>query len=360
MRIERKGSVPKLTPRLERFFIEALGGESLDDILPAQARKADFRCLRGLLAVELKTLEQDASERLENLTAELSQRPDWPAFYGSAPVESFLKHLGDAEEVKSRFTERIGRAIKHHVSKADKQLAAHEAAFSRQNMVKMMVLANEDHGIYDPGMVAYLTKQVLFRQENGSLRYPHIDAVIFISERHATSFEDQIALPIVCIDGRSMINAPWKGDVIEMFMRRWARWNGVELYHSDLHDLQTQRFRAVDHIPEQMKRHEQSQLEYKRMPYMAGFTTEQLRERFDEIICVCSLGFIKNSPLKPSDHAVRQSFSSMSHVTLEMGRRGIPRTQFAYDAARLAAAARRLQLPGDVVQWFENDLGRAG
>ena len=67
-----------------------------------------------------------------------------------------------------------------------------------------------------------------------------------------------------------------------MFMRRWARWNGVELCNSDLNDLQTQRFRAVDHIPEQMKRYEHWQLEYKRMPYMANFTADQLRERFDE------------------------------------------------------------------------------
>jgi hypothetical protein len=69
MRIERKGTVAKLTPRLERFFIKALGGESLDDILHAEARKADFRCLRGLLAIELKTLEQDGARRIDNLTA---------------------------------------------------------------------------------------------------------------------------------------------------------------------------------------------------------------------------------------------------------------------------------------------------
>jgi hypothetical protein len=359
MRIERKGPVAKLTPRLERFFIEALGGESLDHILHAEARKADFRCLRGLLAIELKTLKQDASQRIDNLMAELSQRPDWPTFYGSVPIESALKHVDAPEEVKRLFMDRIGRAIKDHVSKADKQLAAHEATFPRKNMLKVMVLANEDHAIYDPGMVAYLIQRLLLRKENGSFVYPHIDAVIFITERHATALEDQIAFPIVCIDGHSMTSVPWKGKVIEMFMTRWAKWNGTGLGHSDLHDLQNQRFRAVDHIPEQMKRHEHWELEYKRMPYMASFTAEQLRERFDEIICITSLSFIKDSPLKPSDDAVRSSLSSMSHVTLEMGWRGIPRTQFVCDAARLAAAARRLHLPTDVIGWFENDMGRA-
>jgi hypothetical protein len=356
LRIERKGPVAKLTPRLERFFIEALGGESLDDILHAEARKADFRCFRGLLAIELKTLEQDASQRIDNLTAELSQRPDWPAFYGSVPIESLFKHVRDPEKVKLRFMDRIGRAIKDHVSKADKQLAAHEAAFPRKNMVKVVVLANEDHEIYDPAMVAYLTQRVLLRQENGSLLYPHIDAVIFITERHATALDDQIAFPMVCIDGRSMTSAPWKSDIVEMFMSRWARSNGAGLYHSDLH---THKFQVVGHIPEHMKRHEHWELEYKRMPYMVGFTAEQLRERFDEIICVASLRFIKDSPLKPSDDAIKWNLSSMSHITLEMGWRGIPITQFTCDAERLAAAARRLHLPSDVVDWFENRMGQA-
>lgn len=356
MRIERKGPVAKLTPRLKRFIVEALGGESLDAILAPDVRKADFRCLRGLLAVELKTLEEDASQRIENLTAELSQSPDWPVFYGSAPIEPFLKHIQDPEKAKRRFVDRIGRAIEDHVSKADKQLAAHEMTFPRKNMLKVMVLANEDHAIYDPGMVAYLTQRHLLRRKNGSLLYPHIDVVIFITERHATALDDQIAFPILCIDGYFLTNAPWKNDVIEMFTTRWARWNGAELYHSD---LQAHKFQAVDHIPEQMKRHEQWELEYKRMPYMSVFTAEQLRERFDEIFCISSLRFIKDSPLKPRDDAVNWSLSSMSHITLEMGWRGIPITQFMYEAKRLAAAARRLDLPRDVVDWFENDMGRA-
>jgi hypothetical protein len=356
MRIERKGPVAKLTPRLERFFIEALGGESLDDILHPEARRADFRCLRGLLAIELKTFEQGASQRLDNLTAELSQRPDWPAFYGSAPIEPFLKHMQDPKQVKRRFVDRIGRAVKDHVNKADKQLAAHEATFPRKNMLKLMVLANEDHEIYDPAMVRYLTQKILFRQENGCLLYPHIDAVIFFTERHATSLDDQIAFPILCIDGHPMTSAPWKSEVINILMARWARWNGAELHHSD---LQAHKFQAIDNIPEHMKRNEHWQLEYKRMPYLAGFTEEQMRERFDEIICVSSLRFFKNSPLKPSDDAVSWSLSSMSHIMLEMGWRRIPITQFIYDAERLAAAARRLQLPRDVIDWFENDMGQA-
>lgn len=346
----------KLTPRLERFFVEALGGEALDDVQHAEARKADFKCLRGLLAVEIKSLEEDASERMDNLTDELRERPDWPIFLGSAPMQSFLKHIQKPEEIKHRLVDRIGRAIRNHMRKANKQLAAHEATFPRKNMVKVMVLANEDHEIYAPEMVAYLVHHLLLRQRNGTPLYPNIDAVIFLSERHAAPVNRQIAFPILCIEGESIENAAWKRDVTETFLTRWAKWNGVPLHHSD---PRTQKFTTIDHIPEQMKRYEQWELDYKRRSYMSDFTDEQLRERFDEITCVSSLAFIKDSPLKPSRDVIMWSMSSMSHMMLEMGWRGIPVTQFRYGPERLAAAARRLHLPTNVVGWFESDMGRA-
>ena len=83
--------------------------------------------------------------------------------------------------MKRRFMDRIGRAVKDHVSKADKQLAAHAVAFPRKNMLRLVVLANEDHEVYDPEVMAYLTQRLLLRRHNGALLYPHIDAVIFLA-----------------------------------------------------------------------------------------------------------------------------------------------------------------------------------
>src|SRR5690606_38040408 len=121
MRIERKGQVARLTPRLERFFLEAHRGVALDDLQHAEARKADVKCLNGLLAIELKSLEEDASERMDNLTDEFRERPDWPIFLGSAPFESFFKHVSEPQVVRWRVIDRIGRTIKNHMRKANKQ-----------------------------------------------------------------------------------------------------------------------------------------------------------------------------------------------------------------------------------------------
>ncbi len=71
---------------------------------------------------------------------------------------------------------------------------------------------------------------------------------------------------------------------------------------------------------------------------MSAFTKEQVRERFEEVICISSLAFVKGSPLKPDGDAVSWSMSSMSHLMLEMGWRSIAVTEFQYTPERLAAA----------------------
>ncbi len=231
--------------------MEALRGEDLDKIQHPQERKADFRCLGGVLAVELKTLEDDGSERIDNLTDELRERPDWPTFIGSAPKQSFIAHLEGAEEVKRQFVSRIGRAIRQHLRKANKQLAAHEVAFPRKNLVKVMLLANEDHEIYDPEMVAYIVQHLLMRTDNSQRLYPNVDAVLFFSERHATKIHGSIAFPIVCVEGASIESTLWKRDVVDLLMSRWADWNGAPLFHANPAE---QKFSTIDHIPESMKR----------------------------------------------------------------------------------------------------------
>ncbi|MEO1017946.1 MAG: hypothetical protein AAFY56_09660, partial [Pseudomonadota bacterium] len=182
MRFERTGKVDPLSPKWRAFLLEALGGIDLDETQSAEARRPDFACLSGLLVVEMKTLEEDGSERMENLTKELQNRPDWPEFYGSAPVQAMAHHMDDPEAVIRKFIDRMGRAIINHLKKANKQLGAHAAAFPRKNQVRVMLLINEDHELFEPAAVTYVLRHALQRRENGKPLYPNIDAVIYTTE----------------------------------------------------------------------------------------------------------------------------------------------------------------------------------
>lgn len=353
MRIERKGQVEKLTPSVERFLVEALRGVSMDDPENSEIRRVDFSCLSGLLAIEVKSLEDDASERMSNLTDELQERDDWPVFLGSAPVQSFIKHLEDSAKVERKVFDRIGRAIKNHIHKANKQLAAHSVSNPRQNTVRVVFLINEDHEIYDPKTVAFIVQKLLLRVEKGALLYPNIDAVIFKTERHATAMDSQIAFPIVSIEGLPVERAIWKRDILDLILRRWGVWNGRPVHYVDDNSAD---FETIDHIPEKMKRYENWELDYRRNRYMRDFTKDELRDRFDEIMAVSTLKFVKGSPETPNDEAVTWSMSSMSHMMLEMGWRGTPITDFPQEPKRLALAAKRLRFSEKAAVWISNDF----
>lgn len=323
----------------------------MDDPENSEIRRVDFSCLNGLLAIEIKSLEDDASERMGNLTEELRERDDWPVFLGSAPMKSFIRHLEDSEKVERKVFDRIGRAIKNHIHKANKQLEAHSASNPRKNTVRVVFLINEDHEIYDPKNVAFIVQKLLLREEKGELLYPNIDAVIFQSERHVMAMGCQITFPIVCIEGAPIEQAVWKRDVLDLILQRWGVWAGRPMHYAD--DISTD-FHTVEHIPEKMKRYEKWELDYRRNRYMKKLTKVELRDRFDEIMAVSTLKFVKGSPETPIDEAVTWSMSSMSHIMLEMGWRGVPVTDFPQEPRRLSLAARRLGFSEKAATWLKN------
>jgi hypothetical protein len=201
MRIERTGNVPRLTPRVEKFLREKLLGVPIDETVHPEAERADFLCLDKTLIVELKTLEDDASERLHNVVEGLRQRPDWPIFYGAVSVDAYLENLGEeAEPIRRKLVDRLGRSIVRHLHKADHQLKS-ETARVGGDPVRLLLLVNEDHADYDPQIVAYVIMRELQKLVAASVEAVGIDGVIYLSERHATVEGQQLVLPLVAIRG---------------------------------------------------------------------------------------------------------------------------------------------------------------
>jgi hypothetical protein len=330
-------------------MIEALGGISMDDLRSPEESRIDYVCLNGLLAVEVKTLDEDASERLGNLTDELSKRPDWPIFLGSWPMDSVIKNMDDPEVVRRQMLNRMGRAVVSHLKKANKQLAAHETAVARKNLVRVMLLINEDHEVYGPQAVGYVLKHELFRTKAGGFAYQHVDAVIYMSERHATIIDRQLAFPLMTVEGPPMIEACWKASVTDRFMSGWADWNGHPLYSSE---PESTKFNTIDHIPDQAPRHERWRTDYRRNPYFRHLSQEQLREKWDEVMVINLFRFRHGSPVKVDDRLVGANMERFTHLMEEMARRGIPATVFQPSADRYVAAAGRLNISENGLAWL--------
>jgi len=291
MRIERTGPVEPLTPRVERFIRDALRGQSLDDPNKSEQLRPDYSCLSGLVAIELKTLEDDGEGRLENLLDQLRQRPDWPLFLGSAPLQSFIKNTGDPDGLGKKVLERIGRGITRPLQKANRQLEAYERDHPRKNLVRIMVLVNEDHAAYDPQTVSYvLWEAVRWVQADGSPRFAHVDAIIYFTERHATVVQNLLTFPVTTVEGAGVYDAPWKSEVVRFIQRRWIKYCGYPELSAD--DPHVTDFTTIDHIPDRAPRHERWRTDYRRRPYLKDLTIDELDTRNNRDFGSALTGFV--------------------------------------------------------------------
>lgn len=351
MRIERRGKIEPLTPRFKKFLVEALAGQSLDEVQAPSERRADYSCLRGLVAIELKSLEEDASERLSNLMDGLRKRDDWPEFYGNWPVESILANLDhDADTVKQKTLERIGRAIANDLKKANKQLLAHTEKHPRKNVIRLVVLINEDHEIYDPATASYVIQKELARMEGLQFRYESIDAVMYLTERHATRVGDDVVYFVGVFHGSPLDNSPWKDEVLNFIGHHWSLWNGVRHIVSNADAINS--FVTIDHIPEQMRRQDLWRLQYRRNSYLRSGTNEQVRDRWDECMVISMFALLKDSPAKLSKEDLIVNMERFTHVMEEAAQRGIALSGLKPEADRFVAAGRRIGLSPEQEVWL--------
>ena len=350
MRIERTGPVEKLTPRVTRFLVDALGGIALDDIQSAEQRRIDYACLRGLLAVEVKTLEGNPAERTNNFVDSLRNRPDFPIFFGSVPMEAALKNMDDPDELRRAALDRLGRTIVTHLKKANDQLDRHGSDFPRRNRANVVVLINEDHAEYDPQTIGWLVQREFARHDDRGARYAHIDAVLYFTERHGQVRDGQIAFPTTAIHGPNIEVQSWKELLLDHVVRRWASWNGRPLKAVD--DDDAVEFEAFEHVPDTAPRHERWRLDYRRNPYLKPLDNGALRDRFDEVMVITTLWGIKGSPMKLEMDAAMVAMEQFTHIQVEMHERALPMTAFDHRFDRQLAAARRLNLPEVVINWL--------
>lgn len=350
VRLERTGRVVRLTPRVERFLVEALGGISLDEVHSHEETRIDYACLRGLVAIELKTLEGDPSERTNNFVDTLRDRDDFPTFFGAVPLEAAISNMKEPEKLRRSAIERLGRAIVTHIKKANDQLQRHMIDFPRRACLKLLVLVNEDHPEYDPESVAWIAQREMARQTATGYRYQNIDALLYLTERHGQAIDGLVAFPITNIHGPLLDQQPWKEDLLQHIVVKWAGWQGRPLH--TIVDDEDAKFATIDHVADQTPRHETWRVQYRRNPYLRGLSDGQLRDQFDEVMLVTTLWGLKGSPIKLDMAAAMTAIERFTHIQIEMHERAIPMEHFNFEFSRELAAAARLKLPQIAIEWL--------
>ncbi|MDA9464760.1 hypothetical protein [Bradyrhizobium sp. CCBAU 53415] len=324
--IERTGGPPDLPAAFAHFVVHHLHGRSLDDRKDEEAKLGkfpDFACYRDLVLIEMKHLETDQNERINETYKSRVPADEVPFYYGKRRLD--LNQFSNGREIASAIISKLARTLETHLGKANDQFEDYRKRTPRKNSVSICLLLNSQIDEFSPDVVIYAVQQKLRQPSPGDVRFPDIDAVLYISEKHAQKLPDgRIAFAIAQIVCAPAIEQRWKMGVIECVMQRWSEFRTGSAAVSGRPDG----FESVVDVPPQMPRHEAWKLAYRRNPYLRPLTDRQLMVHFQR--CVGFNALLSNgSWTMPSMEEHLGYVRDFGDAIEEINHRGIDLRQFA-------------------------------
>lgn len=348
MRIERKGGPPDMEAVFKDFMLRCLNGRSLDDDKDRESalgKFPDFECLHGLILVEMKHLEADQEERINNVLDTKVHESEKPIFYGKRKIESDLRNLSNAKEIQRAIAMKLARTIENILKNANQQFEDYRKRNTRKNSISLCVILNSLLQEFDPEMIKW---SIQTKMNGPAARFPHVDSIIYISEKHGTVLHDgKIAFWIVNYENSNVVNENiWKQDIIRAFVEKWGLWRYDSAYAAK---LDSSCFGTVEDIPDRMTRSEYWQLEYRRHPYLSDLPDNKLKTLFHRAVLQNALGVMKGSWTKPTVEEMKVHLQKFAHINEEINRRGVNLRDF--DPRHLSFQERQ-----EVIQGFPDAL----
>jgi hypothetical protein len=352
MRVERRGGPPDLQEAFRLFVLRHLRGRLLDDRQDEEAKLGkfpDFACFRDLVLIEMKHLESEQNERVNETYKKQVLPEEEPIFYGTRRVD--FDKLSNGDEIRSAILNKLSQTIETHLRKANRQVGDYRSRNPRKNSVSICLLLNSQIDEFSPDVVMHAVHRKIKPTETG-LRFPHIDAVVYISEKHFQQLPDgRVAFAIATIIGIPAIEQSWKMQLVDLVAQKWSEFRTGAAPVSGRPD----QFNSIDDIPESMRRHEAWKLAYKRNPYLRTLTDQQLKLHFHRCVALNSLSFLKGSWAKPSQHETSSGIRKFDDAISEINSRGLDMRQF--NPRGLSGQERRAiyaDLPEELVQLLSN------
>ncbi|MCK6105996.1 hypothetical protein [Brevundimonas sp. EYE_349] len=174
-----------LEDRVKAFLESSPMTESLDDAKFADvigsASKADYLLANRAFIFELKTLNGDPKDRVENRLRERFAQPGGPIVFGQVGLSQIVDGLDDSQAVYKAVLDLSSRAVRRHLQKTNEQVASTREGLSLDDAAGMLVLMNDGEPMIDAACIGYSIKAAIEAVESG---YPEIRYVLAIIESH--------------------------------------------------------------------------------------------------------------------------------------------------------------------------------
>lgn len=220
-----------LRARFETFIQKFDQFESIDELLksadPHGKKRADYLLCGRKIIIEQKVLEVDPIDKPQKFINNIMERGRI-IVYGQLSTAAIFRKLPDGNRLQRSLILKIAQVIDDCVAKADKQSRDTRKIFSIPDAVGILVFLNEKATILDPEIIHYSLSQVFQKKSNdGSLRYPHNNGVILISDAHLMNTPKgkfKTYMTFTSPHGNA-------ADIVRQFsdklLRAWAKFNGI-------------------------------------------------------------------------------------------------------------------------------------
>jgi hypothetical protein len=280
--IERTGGPPDLPAAFAHFVVHHLRGRALDDNKDAEAKLGkfpDFACYGVLVLIEMKHLENAQNERINETYKSRVPAGEVPFYYGKRRLD--LNQFSNGREIASAIISKLARTLETHLGKANDQFEEYRKRNPRKNSVSICLLLNSLIDEFSPDVVIYAVQQKLRQPSAAGLRFADIDAVLYVSEKHAQKLPDgRIAFAIAQIVCAPAIEQRWKMPIVERLLQSWSEFRTGDAAVFG----RPNQFESVVDVPPKMPHHESWKLSYRRNPYLRPLTDRQLMVHFHRCV----------------------------------------------------------------------------
>ncbi|MCS6625467.1 hypothetical protein N0B44_21375 [Roseibacterium beibuensis] len=216
--------------RMKRFLEREPSTEPLDapefGKINGSESKADYLLARRKFVAELKTLNSNPFDRVEQRLRRRFAQPGSPILFGSMDIGKLLEGLSDQDELLKSIHGLIGRKVRSNLKKSSEQIAAIRSRFSIPEAAGLTILLNENEEMIDAATVGYsiINKFQEHPENYASIQYvwASIESV-FIQLPDGRSGFPQV---LVC---KSREPAANEVDFLLRMITAWAQFNGSEI-----------------------------------------------------------------------------------------------------------------------------------
>jgi hypothetical protein len=195
---------------------------------------ADFLLNRESVCAELKCLDKDMLEKLQEFATELIETRNVD-IYGRIPFEKIIEDQPDRGKLNRRAIYKVAQRVETDFRDANKQLRNTKKVLQIDNAHGLLIFANTQNQPLDPRLAAsFLSWLFNRRKPDGQPVCSSIDAVLYLTQIHDVGDLDGVRLqPAITLFRDERPDYEPLKDYLMALLEDWAAFNRIPIFMAE-------------------------------------------------------------------------------------------------------------------------------